>query len=116
MVNAGDRLHQLRTQILGNGEEAIDVLLMGKFDAILMDIDMPVMDGMSATRHIREGQGGEHNTRIPIVATTAFASTSDQGKFLEAGMDYFLSKPLSAEMLRQTLLTIAKKTSSPSPP
>lgn len=105
-----------KISLAGNGEEAIDVLLMGKFDAILMDIDMPVMDGMSATRHIREGQGGEHNTRIPIVATTAFASTSDQGKFLEAGMDYFLSKPLSGELLRQTLLTIAKKTSSPSPP
>ncbi len=103
-----------KSSLASNGEEAIELLLMGKFDAILMDIDMPVMDGMTATRHIRQGQGGALNRRIPIVATTAFASTSDQGKFLEAGMDYFLSKPLSSELLRHTLLTIAKKSSSPS--
>jgi len=89
-------------RVAGNGREALQMLEVGEFDLILMDVEMPQMDGLETTRAIRarEAESGQH---IPIVAMTAYASKEDQEKCLEAGVDSYLSKPLSPESLRQAL-------------
>lgn len=98
-----------------NGQEVLDKLeTVTDFDLILMDIDMPVLDGVSATRALRFGEAGEHGVEIPIVAVTAFNALSDQGKFKKAGMDYFLPKPVGLVNLREVLLEIIRKERSDS--
>lgn len=81
-----------------NGREAVDFAMEHKPDAILMDIKMPVMDGLEATRQIRK-----FNAEVPIIAVTAFAYDRDRQKALEAGANDYLSKPLNGERLRQKL-------------
>jgi CheY-like chemotaxis protein/HPt (histidine-containing phosphotransfer) domain-containing protein len=83
---------------VGNGSEAVQVWQQGEgsFDAIFMDVQMPVMDGFQATRRIRElesARGGH----IPIVAMTAYAMKADMEKCREAGMDDYVSKPFRPE-------------------
>ena len=73
------------------------------FDVILMDVQMPVLDGLAATRRIREGGGRSRNT--PIIALTANALDGDQRLCLEAGMDGFLAKPVQVAELFRTLMT-----------
>lgn len=93
-----------------NGQEVLDRLeTETDFDLILMDIDMPILDGVSAARALRIGEVGDHGMKIPIVAVTAFNALSDQGKFKKAGMDYFLPKPLGLANLREVLLEIIRK-------
>lgn len=84
-----------------NGNEAIRHFMNGHYHLILMDIQMPVKDGLAATRELRmlEGEGGE----IPIIATTAYALDSDRAKFLNAGMNDFIAKPLSFSELEALL-------------
>lgn len=94
-----------------NGKAALDKLLAAKsasFDAVLMDIRMPVMDGLHATREIRqiEKQTGEH---IPIIAMTANAFDEDARQCMEAGMDAHLGKPIKPELLYQTLARFFSK-------
>lgn len=90
-----------------NGKEAIRVLAENAVDCVLMDVQMPVMDGVAATRAIREGKAGPGNMRVPIIALTACAMMGDRQKFLEAGMDSYLAKPVDLEelqrLVRQTL-------------
>lgn len=80
-----------------NGQIAVDLAQKQKFDLILMDISMPVMDGRTATRLIRSGQGASAMT--PIVALTANAMAAEQQAFLSDGMNDVLTKPLSRESL-----------------
>ena len=75
-----------------NGQEAVDKVATGGIDLILMDIKMPLMDGLQATKTIRET-----NPELPIVALTANAFDSDRQLALEAGCNDFLSKPVSRE-------------------
>jgi len=85
--------------IAGNGQEAL-VALQGKtYDAVLMDVMMPVMDGLEATRAIRQTL----RLDLPIIALTANAMKGDREKCLEAGMDEYLTKPIEIERLYQTL-------------
>ncbi|MCX5874957.1 MAG: response regulator [Deltaproteobacteria bacterium] len=85
--------------IAGNGQEAL-VALQGKtYDAVLMDVMMPVMDGLEATRAIRQTL----RLNLPIIALTANAIKGDREKCLEAGMDEYLTKPVEMERLYQTL-------------
>ncbi len=90
-------------EIASNGQEALDARKDGNFDAILMDCQMPVMDGFEATRQIRlfEGETGADN--ISIVALTANAMQGDREKCLNAGMDDYLAKPYTAKSLFNTL-------------
>ncbi len=86
-----------------NGQEALDVLAATHsqpVDIILMDIQMPVMDGLEATRRIRENADGRFDPQVPIVALTAYAMAGDRERFLAAGLDDHLAKPVKvAEML-----------------
>ncbi|QDL54830.1 response regulator [Rhodoferax aquaticus] len=87
-------------QLADNGQIALDVLSHTKFDVILMDMMMPVMDGMEATRRFRASELGP---RTPIVAMTANAMASDRQRCLDAGMDDYLSKPIKALDLKLLL-------------
>ena len=84
-----------------NGQLAIDMLHEHQFDAVLMDIQMPVLDGLSATRQIREMQ--LHSGR-PIIAMTAHAMAGEREKSLAAGMNEHISKPINPKLLYQTLV------------
>jgi CheY-like chemotaxis protein len=76
-----------------NGEEVLELLQIKDIDIVLMDIQMPVMDGLEATRRIRKGLPGVDQT-IPIVALTAYAMKGDRERFLRNGMDEYMSKPV----------------------
>lgn len=91
-----------------NGQEAVDFLRENEADVVLMDIQMPVMNGVEATQSIRRGDAGQAQKDIPIVALTAFAMTSDREKYLSSGMDYFLSKPVKPDQLREVLTQVAR--------
>jgi two-component system sensor histidine kinase/response regulator len=98
-------------EIAENGLKALRMLKESKFDLVLMDAEMPQMNGFEATRLIRkrEVESGEH---IPIIATTAYAMKEDRDRCLEAGMDGYLPKPVTAEALRsriEDLLTPRKE-------
>ncbi|NBB78905.1 MAG: response regulator [Verrucomicrobia bacterium] len=104
-----DKLEQTYLSAV-NGEEAIDLLLESPDIAlVLMDIDMPLLDGIGATRAIRMGEAGEKAAEVPIAALTAFNSLSERGRFKKAGMDYFLSKPISLKELRSLILDVFQK-------
>ncbi len=96
--------HSVR--IANNGQEALDILAKDSFDAILMDIQMPVMDGLEATRRIRaqEKSTGKH---IPIVAMTAHAMQRDKDECFSVGMDHYVSKPIRTEHLFEILDSIS---------
>jgi hypothetical protein len=89
-----------------NGRQAVDLVKTHDYDVILMDVQMPVMDGIAATREIR-------NLTLlaqpPIIALTANAYTRDRENCLAAGMDDFLSKPYRLEQLRDKLLHISAR-------
>ena len=87
-------------EVAGNGQIALDILAKQSFDIILMDMMMPVMDGLEATRRIR---ALEKVRRTPIIAMTANAMESDRERCLAAGMDEYLSKPIKAQELQQML-------------
>ena len=78
-----------------NGRQALDVLLEDRMDVVLMDLEMPEMDGIEATRRIRAGEAGSEAMTVPIVALTAHALSTYRDRCFEAGMDGFLSKPVS---------------------
>jgi two-component system sensor histidine kinase/response regulator len=85
-------------QVASNGMEALQMLEEKEFDLVLMDVEMPQMDGLEATRVIREREAvsGQH---IPILAVTAYATKEDQERCLKAGADGYLSKPVSPRKL-----------------
>lgn len=78
-----------------NGQVAVDKLQKEKYDCILMDMQMPVLDGYSATRKIREVENEKHLPKTPIIALTAHALREDSQKCLDAGCDDYLAKPVS---------------------
>jgi signal transduction histidine kinase/CheY-like chemotaxis protein/ligand-binding sensor domain-containing protein len=85
-----------------NGKEALAHLQNSSFDLVLMDVQMPEMDGLTATRLIRE-QERKTGRHLPIIATTAHAMKGDRERCLEAGMDEYLSKPINARELYQII-------------
>ncbi|MCJ7614996.1 MAG: response regulator, partial [Desulfobacterales bacterium] len=86
----------ISVEIAKNGKEAVEAARRGHFDAVLMDIQMPEMDGYEATKIIREDS---RFTSLPIIAMTAHAMKGDEEKCLEAGMDGYISKPINQERL-----------------
>jgi CheY-like chemotaxis protein len=90
-------------QLAGNGVEALAVLRRDDFDIVLMDCQMPEMDGFEATRRIREDTNGVRNPTVPIIAMTARAMQGDREECLMAGMDDYIAKPIHAEALLAVL-------------
>ncbi|MEM8520851.1 7TM diverse intracellular signaling domain-containing protein [Flavobacterium sp. PL12] len=89
-----------------NGEEAIELLKKSHFDIILMDLQMPVMDGYEATIAIRNGEAGVTNTNIPIIAITADVMEGTKQRVSEIGMNDYLSKPVKKEILYESILKL----------
>jgi CheY-like chemotaxis protein len=96
--------HQV--SIVGDGQEAVDVVRDSVFDVVLMDVQMPVMDGFAATAAIRQAERGS-GRHTSIVALTAHSMKGDEEKCLAAGMDAYLSKPIMLPVLRGTLARLA---------
>jgi CheY-like chemotaxis protein len=86
-----------------DGSEVLAILAKEKADLVLMDVQMPKMDGVIATRNIRSGAGGMYDPNIPIVAMTAHAMAGDREKFLEAGMNDYIAKPVNMRDLTETI-------------
>ena len=94
---------QAKVVIAQNGQEALDTLALQVFDIVLMDIQMPVMDGLTATQHIRaQPQYGQ----LPIIAMTAHAREEDKQQCLTAGMNLHIAKPISLNALRESILSL----------
>ncbi|HSG79617.1 MAG TPA: response regulator, partial [Acidimicrobiia bacterium] len=93
---------------VGDGSEAVIRLGEERFDAVLMDVQMPEMDGLEATRRIRARELVEGG-HVPVVALTAYAMDADRARCLAAGMDAFVSKPFRAEELEETLEEVARR-------
>ena len=91
-----------QVDIANNGSEVLDMLEKKKYDVILMDINMPVLDGFETTQCIR--QGNSRFQKIPIIALTASALASEKAKCIEVGMDDYLSKPFKAEELFEKIV------------
>ena len=92
-----------------NGQMALERLEQQAFDLILMDVEMPVLDGLEATAAIRQREQttGRH---IPIIAMTAHAMTGDRQRCLDAGMDDYLAKPIRAKQLIELLNSLPHPT------
>lgn len=100
-----------KVTLVSDGKQAVDLFREkpeGTFDAILMDIMMPVMDGITATKEIREMERPDAKT-IPIIAMTANAFKEDEENCLAAGMNAHLAKPLDMEKVKQTICEMVRK-------
>ncbi|MGL6193830.1 MAG: ATP-binding protein [Thermoguttaceae bacterium] len=93
--------------IAENGQLALEALRKDDFDVVLMDCQMPVLDGFQCTRVIRSSESGVRDPHIPIIAMTAYAMSGDREKCLEAGMTDYISKPIDIKILAEKLDAIA---------
>jgi two-component system CheB/CheR fusion protein len=118
LVAEDNRINQLYVRALletrghtviaaSNGREALELLARGRFDLVLMDVEMPVMDGPEATKAIREGRVPGVPRDIPIVALTAHALSGDRERFLAAGMNDYVSKPFDLDEFGRTVARVA---------
>jgi CheY-like chemotaxis protein len=96
-----------RVTVVANGQDALDIAAVETFDLVLMDVQMPVMDGLTSTAAIRDRERGS-GAHTPIIAVTAHAMQGDKDRFLAAGMDGFISKPVGrAELLEAMASALA---------
>jgi CheY-like chemotaxis protein/HPt (histidine-containing phosphotransfer) domain-containing protein len=96
-----------RVTCVDDGMAAVDAITATAFDAVLMDVQMPVLDGFDATRIIRDSERDSGGRRLPIFALTAQAMKGDAQRCVEAGMDGYLAKPLDPDAVLNTLAEIA---------
>jgi CheY-like chemotaxis protein len=94
------------SEFAGNGQELLDLVRDKDFDLIFMDVQMPLMDGLEATRRLRAGEAGVGVKDVKIIALTANALSGDETRCLESGMDAYMSKPLKLSTLKQTIQTL----------
>jgi CheY-like chemotaxis protein len=100
--------HGHHVVLAANGKEALKQISQTSFDLVLMDIQMPEMDGLQATRTIRESER-ESGAHLPIVAMTAYAMQGDQDRCLAAGMDGYISKPINVRELLAVVQNASQK-------
>jgi CheY-like chemotaxis protein/HPt (histidine-containing phosphotransfer) domain-containing protein len=103
-----------RADAVANGREALKALQLIPYDLVLMDVQMPEMDGLEATRRFRALEAGT-GRRLPIIAMTAHASTTDRDRCLSAGMDDFVTKPVQRETLGKTIAAVLARSSASMP-
>ena len=96
----------LLVEIANNGQEALEQLQQGSFDLVLMDMQMPVMDGLTATRRIREEEAVAGRPRTPIIALTANAMAHQEAEYRAAGMDALVPKPLEVARLVEAIAAV----------
>jgi PAS domain S-box-containing protein len=96
-------------QTAENGLEALQILGRAHFDCVLMDIQLPVMDGVEASRRIRSGEVKGADPTVPIIAVTAYAMSGDKEKFIEAGMNEYLSKPIEMAELEKVVSRVLRR-------
>ncbi len=108
----------MRVSMAENGEEALEKLAAKPVDLVIMDIQMPVLDGVAATRTIRAGKVPGVDPRLPVIALTAHAMRGDRERFLAAGLDAYLTKPLDAHSLVQAVAAALDRMAGrlPAPP
>ncbi|AGH42221.1 integral membrane sensor hybrid histidine kinase [Paraglaciecola psychrophila 170] len=97
---------EIKVDVANDGLEALAMLThtqTSTFDLILMDCQMPNLDGYEATRRLRAGAAGELFSKIPIIALTANTMNSEREKCLEAGMNEYLTKPINTDALKSIL-------------
>ena len=102
-----------RVALAENGEKALAALAEGDFDIVLMDCQMPVMDGFEATRRLRASES-VRNQRIQVIATTANAMQGDREECLAAGMNDYISKPISDKEVREAIARCRERATSES--
>jgi len=95
--------------LANNGREAVNIMEKEEFDLVLMDVQMPEMDGLEATGIIRQKEKEKNSPRIPIVAMTARAMKGDKEKCIEAGMTEYVSKPINAKELFEVIEKVTEK-------
>jgi len=105
MLRRGD----IDSDTADGGRSAIERLRQEQFDVVLMDVQMPDMDGFQTARAIRAGEAGEESRTVPIIAMTAYASQDDESACFAAGMDAYLSKPLNMQQFIDTVLSTIEK-------
>jgi CheY-like chemotaxis protein/HPt (histidine-containing phosphotransfer) domain-containing protein len=89
--------------VAANGRESVEQLRRIPYDLVLMDVQMPEMDGLEATRKIRASVDGATSARVPIIALTAHAMASDRARCLGAGMNDYVAKPIAPHLLAQAI-------------
>lgn len=94
---------ELTADVVASGEAALERLASHPYDLVLMDVRLPGIDGMQATRAIRAGEAGITDTGVPVIALTAYASEEDREACYDAGMDGYLSKPLEINAFIETV-------------
>lgn len=97
------RQENFQVVAVDNGQKAVDAYLKEPFDLVLMDIDMPVMDGLTANRLIKEIDKRDSRGSVPVIALTAHALIGDRERIVAAGLDAHLSKPIDKHFLLQTI-------------
>lgn len=106
LINMVLREWSLDIHIVANGQEAIELIGQKTFDLILMDMEMPVMDGFEAIGIIRAMQG--RNASIPIISLSAYDTTDEIDKCLAAGADAYISKPFDQDELFKTIQRLTR--------
>ncbi|MFW5717415.1 MAG: response regulator [Spirochaetota bacterium] len=96
--------------LASTGAEAIEMLREQPCDIVLMDVQMPEMDGIEASRRVRAGEAGEAVARVPIVALTAFATSDEPHEYAAAGVNRSVTKPLEERRLFALLEELAGET------
>ncbi|MBU1612335.1 MAG: response regulator [Proteobacteria bacterium] len=96
-----------RLDVAENGQVGVDMFKQAKYDLVLMDIQMPIMDGYEATREIRRFEGEQGRSKAPIIAVTAHASEENHRMVLEAGCDDFITKPVPKAKLLEAIQRVA---------
>jgi CheY-like chemotaxis protein len=99
--------------LVNNGREAVDAWAAGAFDLILMDIQMPVMDGVAATRLIRDGEAQTGRRRTPIIALSANAFSDQVSAYKISGMDAHVAKPIDMNLLQSEIERLLPSPDSP---
>ena len=92
-----------------NGRELLDLVRNKDYDLIFMDVQMPLMDGLEATRRLRAGDAGEGLKDVKIIALTANALSGDEARCLESGMNAYMTKPLKLRTLKQAIMSLCCK-------